>query len=142
MWDLLKNGIGSTVGSIGKAIDDCVTSDEERLSLRNELVSIEGTIGNQIRDFQKSMEQEITNRVKSDNASGSWLTKNIRPMTLIFLMVNTMLLMWATIFGDLPKDKVDMLKAWIPLLISLDVAAVTFYFGSRGMEKIKALLPT
>ena len=118
-----------------------MTSDEERLILKNEFAKIQGDIGNQVRDFKKAMEGEITERLKSDNENGSWLTKNIRPMTLIFLMVNTMGIMWATIFGDLPPDKVELLKAWIPLLISLDVAAVTFYFGSRGFEKIKGILP-
>jgi hypothetical protein len=145
MWDaavsLFKGGIEATIGSLGKAIDDNVTSDEERLILKNEFTKIKGDIGNQVRDFQKHMEGEITERLKSDNASGSWLTKNIRPMTLIFLMVNTMLIIYATIFADMPKDKVEMVKAWIPLLIALDVTAVSFYFGSRGMEKIKAILP-
>ncbi len=144
MWNplsLFTNGIDKTISGLGKAIDDNVTSDEERLILRNELANIEGSIGNHIRDFQKSMEAEITERLKSDNASGSWLPRNIRPMTLIFLMVNTMAVVYGTIFGDLSQDKIEMVKAWIPLLVALDVAAVTFYFGSRGMEKIKALLP-
>ena len=141
MWGILKNGIGATIGSLGKAIDDNVTSDEERLTLKNELAKIEGDIGNQVRDFKKVMEGEITERLKSDNENGSWLTKNIRPMTLIFLMLNTMAVIYATIFGDLSKDKIEMVKAWIPLLIALDVTAVGFYFGSRGMEKIKAILP-
>jgi hypothetical protein len=141
MWDIFKGGIDATIGSLGKAIDDNVTSDEERLTLKNEFAKIQGDIGNQVRDFKKAMEGEITERLKSDNASGSWLTKNIRPMTLIFLMVNTMFVIYATIFSDIPKDKVEMVKAWIPLLIALDVTAVGFYFGSRGMEKIKAILP-
>ena len=141
MWDLLKGGIDATIDSLGKAIDDNVTSDEERLTLKNEFTKIKGEIGNQVRDFKKAMEHEITERLKSDNASDSWLSKNIRPMTLIFLMVNTMVVIYATIFADIPKDKVEMVKAWIPLLIALDVTAVGFYFGSRGMEKIKAILP-
>jgi len=141
MWDLLKNGLEATIGSLGKAIDDNVTSDEERLILKNEFAKIQGDIGNQVRDFKKAMEGEITERLKSDNENGSWLTKNIRPLTLIFLMVNTMLVVYTTIFGDLSEDKIEMVKAWIPLLIALDVTAVSFYFGSRGMEKIKAILP-
>jgi hypothetical protein len=141
MWDLLKNGLEATIGSLGKAIDDNVTSDEERLILKNEFAKIQGDIGNQVRDFKKAMEGEVTERLKSDNENGSWLTKNIRPMTLIFLMVNTMMVVYATIFGDLSPDKIEMVKAWIPLLIALDVTAVSFYFGSRGMEKIKAILP-
>ncbi|MCK5600600.1 hypothetical protein KAR91_01955 [Candidatus Pacearchaeota archaeon] len=145
MWDaavnLFKGGIDATIGSLGKAIDDNVTSDEERLVLKNELAKIEGNIGNQVRDFQKSMEGEITERLKADNASDSWLSKNIRPMTLIFLMVTTMMVVYATIFSELTKDKIEMVKAWIPLLTALDVTAVGFYFGSRGMEKIKSILP-
>ncbi|MCK5606863.1 hypothetical protein KAR91_33480 [Candidatus Pacearchaeota archaeon] len=141
MWDLLKGGIEATIGSLGKAIDDNITSDEERLILKNEFAKIQGDIGDQVRDFKKAMEGEITERLKSDNEHGSWLTKNIRPMTLIFLMVNTMAVIYATIFGDLSQDKIEMVKAWIPLLIALDVTAVGFYFGSRGMEKIKAILP-
>lgn len=145
MWDavskLFTGGISKTIDSFGKAIDDNVTSDEERLTLRNELARIKGDIDNQVRDFEKSMEGEITRRLESDNQSDSWLTKNIRPLTLIFLMVNTMAVIYATIFAEIDEDKIEMVKAWIPLLIALDVTAVSFYFGSRGMEKIKALLP-
>lgn len=141
MWDILKSGIDATIRSLGKAIDDNVTSDEERLILKNEFAKIQGDIDNQVRDFKKAMEHEVTERLKADNASDSWLSKNIRPLTLIFLMVNTMAVIYATIFSELSVDKIEMVKAWIPLLIALDVTAVGFYFGSRGAEKIKAILP-
>jgi hypothetical protein len=139
--DLFTGGVGDAIGSIGKAIDDNVTSDEERLILRNELEKIKSDTEVKGGELEQQYESELSKRNEADSKSDSWLTKNIRPMTLIFLMVNTMAVMYITIFADLPEDKVEMVKAWIPLLIALDVTAVGFYFGGRSTEKIKALIP-
>lgn len=139
--DLFTGGVSDTIDSIGKAIDDNVTSDEERLILRNELEKIKSDTEVKGGELEQQYEAELSKRNETDSKSDSWLTRNIRPLTLIFLMVNTMIVMYITIFADLPGDKVEMVKAWIPLLIALDVTAVGFYFGGRSTEKIKALIP-
>jgi len=67
--------------------------------------------------------------------SDSWLSKNVRPMILIFLTVMTVVLAYSTIFA-LPPDKVTLLKPWIDTIGGLLSMVYGFYFGSRGLEKI------
>ena len=65
--------------------------------------------------------------------SDSWLSKNVRPMTLIFVIVCTMLL----IFIDAGVLDFSVKNEFISLLSTCLVAIISFYFGSRGFEKIK-----
>lgn len=128
-------GAGTLVKSVGGIIDDIHTSGEEKLKLKKQ-------IDGQLQSFELSMETaamqfegEVSKRHQSDMTSDSWLSKNIRPMALIFLLSTTMGLAYGTIFGELPDGKTEMLKAWIPLLVTLDTIAVGFYFGGRSLEK-------
>ena len=123
------------VESVGGVIDNLHTSTEEKLKLKAQL-------DGQLQAFQLSMETaamqfegEVSKRHLADMDSDSWLSKNIRPMALVFLLTTTMGLAYGTIFGDLPDKQTEMLKAWIPLLITLDTTAVGFYFGGRSLEK-------
>ena len=79
--------------------------------------------------------QEISKRWDSDMKSDSWLSKNTRPMTLIFLTVSVVifiLLDWFDIAFGINSGWIDLLKS---LLITVYVA----YFGSRGVEKFKSI---
>lgn len=134
---LLSLGLSELVDAFGNLLDKTTTSKEERLQLKNELAVIQGRISDKYEEALASYEKEITERHRADMASDSWLSKNIRPLTLAFLVITTMGMAYGTVFAELPESKLNMLQAWIPLLITLDTAAITFYFGSRGMEKIK-----
>lgn len=132
-------GASQLVDSVGRAIDNCVTSDEERLAIKT-------TLDKQLQDFDLAMENaaiqfetEVSTRHKTDMVSDSWLSKNIRPLTLAFLIGSTVLLAYSTIFGSLTKSQAEMVKPWISLLTTLDVTAITFYFGSRGIESFKKI---
>ena len=136
LTSLFSSGVDKVVGSVGDAIDKLVTSDEERLQLKNALQS-------EMNDFKKiqmghveSMEQQITDRHNNDMTSDSWLSKNIRPLALAFLTATTILLAYLTIFVDLTTLQVTSLEAWLPLLTNLLMLVYGFYFGSRGIEKI------
>ncbi len=133
---IFSSGASKLVDSVGSAIDNLVTSDEERLELKNKLTA-------EIHDFKKSqlshvesMEQQITDRHKADMVSDSWLSKNVRPLALVFLTCATVLLAYLTIFVDLSKLQLTSLEAWLPLLTNLLMLVYGFYFGSRGIEKI------
>ena len=77
--------------------------------------------------------QEISKRWDSDMSSDSWLSKNTRPLTLIFLTVSMVLLILLDSFNI--DFKVD--NEWIDLLKSLLITVYIAYFGSRGVEKFK-----
>ena len=79
--------------------------------------------------------QEISKRWGSDMKSDSWLSKNTRPMTLIFLTVSMVFLILLDSFEiDFSVD-----SGWVDLLKSLLITVYVAYFGSRGVEKFKSI---
>lgn len=79
--------------------------------------------------------QEISRRWVSDMQSDSWLSKNTRPMALIFLTVS----MVALILLDSTALNFDVDISWVDLLKSLLITVYVAYFGSRGVEKFKSI---
>lgn len=132
---LFSSGASKLVSSVGSAIDSLVTSDEERLTLKNEL-------NKQIDEFKETqmshvenLEKQISERHANDMKSDSWLSKNIRPITLAFLTVATVLFMYFTTFMNLDPNQLTALQSWQPLLQVLLVTTFSFYFGGRSIEK-------
>tara|TARA_R100000951_G_scaffold24369_1_gene20574 strand:- start:586 stop:1041 length:456 start_codon:yes stop_codon:yes gene_type:complete len=76
---------------------------------------------------------EVSRRWEADMASDSWLSKNTRPMMLIFLTIST----WVLIIMDSINIEFGVSTEWIELLKSLLLTCYIAYFGSRGMEKYK-----
>ena len=79
--------------------------------------------------------QEISKRWDSDMKSDSWLSKNTRPMSLIFLTVSMVIL----ILLDSFKIEFNVAEGWVSLLQTLLVTVYVAYFGSRGAEKFKSI---
>ena len=78
--------------------------------------------------------QEVSKRWESDMKSDSWLSKNTRPLTLIYLTVATSFYILLDAF-----DMAAINGAWIELLKTLLVTIYVAYFGSRGFEKIQSI---
>jgi len=78
-------------------------------------------------------EQERTKRHASDMNSDSWLSKNIRPMTLIFLSIFLALLI---VLDSAIGDGFDVKEKYISLLETLALAVYSFYFVLRGINKM------
>jgi cation transport ATPase len=75
-------------------------------------------------------QQELTKRAQADMASDSWLSKNIRPMTLIFILAAYFVFAMMSAFDNNANEKyVELLGQWGMLIMS-------FYFGGRTLEKI------
>jgi len=79
--------------------------------------------------------QEVSKRWSADMASDSWLSKNTRPMTLIFLTISMVCLILLDSFNI--AFEID--NSWVDLLKSLLVTVYVAYYGSRGAEKFKAI---
>lgn len=77
----------------------------------------------------------VTKRWQSDMQSDSWLAKNVRPLSLVFLTVSTV----ALIYLDFYDADIDVPTEWIDLLKSLLLGIYIAYFGSRGLEKYKKI---
>lgn len=78
----------------------------------------------------------VSKRWTADMSSDSWLSKNVRPLTLIFLTLATMILIYLDFFYG---DTIDVPSEWIELLKSLLLGVYIAYFGSRGIEKYKSI---
>lgn len=142
MWNAIKGmftgSIGGLVDSVGAAIDRNVTNDAERLALANELQKIANDAQMESNRAVEALESEITTRHKTDMVSDSWLSKNIRPITLIFLTVSVTALAYATVFNV--EVNVAALEMWIGLYSGLLLLVYGFYFGSRGIEKVMSIV--
>ena len=78
----------------------------------------------------KTEQNNLTERLKADMGSDSWLSKNIRPMTLIFILTGYFTFAMMSAFGkDTNENYVELLGQWGMLIMS-------FYFGGRTLEKI------
>ena len=123
---LFSGGAADLVKGVGGVIDNLHTSDEERLQA-------EAKIKELIANYEVEMEKNITSRWEADLKSDSWLSKNVRPMVLIFLIVCTMLL----IFIDAGAIKFNVKDSYIDLLQLVLITVIGAYFGGRSLEKRK-----
>lgn len=81
-------------------------------------------------DLYKTEQNNLTDRLKADMSSDSWLSKNIRPMTLIFILVAYFIFAMMSAYGhNANQSYVELLGQWGMLIMS-------FYFGGRTLEKI------
>ena len=80
--------------------------------------------------------QEVSKRWESDMKSDSWLSKNTRPMCLIFLSIMTISFIWVDSHESL---SFTVEQEWISLLKTLVTTVYVAYFGSRGAEKFKSI---
>ena len=117
---------GDLIKNVDSLVDNLTTTEEEKQQLSISLKKV-------LLDAQAKMESELSQRHANDMNSDSWLSKNVRPMTLIFVIVCTMLL----IFIDAGILDFSVKNEFISLLSTTLVAIISFYFGSRGFEKIK-----
>ena len=84
---LFSGGASKLVESVGGVLDNVITTDEEKLEAKRKLKEV-------ILSHEAEMEKNITDRWTADMNSDSWLSKNVRPLVLIFLIVCTMLLIF------------------------------------------------
>jgi len=78
-------------------------------------------------------QHELTERLKADMGSDSWLSKNIRPMTLVFILVTY------TVFGLMSAWDIEVNNNYVELLGQWGMLIMSFYFGGRTLEKIMSL---
>jgi hypothetical protein len=81
-------------------------------------------------DLYKTEQNNLTDRLKADMGSDSWLSKNIRPMTLIFILVA-----YST-FAMMSAFDLETNQAYVELLGQWGMLIMSFYFGGRTLEKI------
>jgi len=123
---ILSAGAGELIKNVGGVIDNLHTSAEEKLEAEQKIKQL-------ISNYEVEMEKQITERWKMDMTSDSWLSKNIRPLVLIFLVVSTVLL----VFIDAGVIAFEVKASWVDLLQLVLITVIGAYFGGRSLEKVK-----
>ena len=123
---IFSAGAGELIKNVGGVIDNLHTSKEEKLAA-------EQKIKDMIMGYEAEMQKQVTERWKMDMQSDSWLSKNIRPLVLVFLVVATVLL----IFIDAGAINFKVENKWTDLLQLVLITVIGAYFGGRTAEKFK-----
>ena len=123
---LFSGGAADLVKNVGGVIDNLHTSKEEKLAAEQKIKEL-------VANYEVEMEKNITDRWKADMNSDSWLSKNVRPMILIFLVVSTVLM----IFIDAGTIQFTVEQKWTDLLQLVLITVIGAYFGGRSFEKSK-----
>ena len=120
-------GKGTDVaGKVGGLVDRFVRTKDEKAEFEKEVTKI-------LIDAEADMQKNVTDRWKADMGSDSWLSKNVRPLVLMFLIFNTMLL----IFIDAGYIEFKVEDNWVDLLQVLLLTVIAAYFGGRTVEKTR-----
>ena len=127
----LLSGLGSllsgdTIKDIGGVIDNLHTSGEEKAEAKQKLESI-------LAQAEQAAQAQVSARWVADLKHGSWLSKNIRPLTLIFL---TGVFVILSVFdGNLGEFTIG--EAYVPVYQTLLMTVYAAYFAGRSIEKVK-----
>jgi hypothetical protein len=109
---ILTGGVKETVDAVANAVDRFVATPEEKEAIR------------------QSIESEITKRWEADSLTDSWLSKNVRPLTLVTVMVFLVLM---TFFEGFGISSVN--ERWIGLWELVSVTVIGGYFAVRTVDK-------
>jgi len=126
LTSIFSSGATELVKGVGGVIDSLHTSKEEKLEAERKVKEL-------IASYEVQMEKEISSRWNADMKSDSWLSKNVRPLVLVFLVIATVLL----IFIDAGAIDFTVEAKWTDLLQLVLITVIGAYFGGRSLEKTK-----
>ena len=124
LGSIFSGGAKDLVEGVGGVIDDLHTSKEEKLEAERKVKEL-------VSSYQSTLEKEISSRWNADMNSDSWLSKNVRPLVLVFLVISTVLM----IFIDAGTIKFTVEQKWTDLLQLVLITVIGAYFGGRSFEK-------
>ena len=117
---------GDAIKDIGNIVDDLHTSGEEKAEAKQKITQI-------LAQAEQAAQAQVSARWEADLKYGSWLSKNIRPLTLIFL---TGVFVVLSVFdGNAGEFKIG--EAYVPVYQTLLMTVYAAYFAGRSIEKVK-----
>tara|TARA_Y100000356_G_scaffold33577_1_gene25270 strand:+ start:604 stop:1002 length:399 start_codon:yes stop_codon:yes gene_type:complete len=121
---LFGNAGGSVIDKISGVVDKFVHTKDEKAAFEKEMTKI-------LIDAEAAMQKNVTDRWKADLEHGNWLTRSVRPLVLVFLIVSTVLM----VFVDSGSVKFNVEQKWTDLLQLVLITVIGAYFGGRSFEK-------
>jgi len=115
---------GSVVEKISGVVDKFVRTKDEKAEFEKQMTEI-------LIDAEAAMQKNVTERWKADLEHGNWLTRSVRPLILIFLVVSTVLM----VFIDAGSLAFEVEEKWTDLLQLVLMTTIGAYFGGRSVEK-------
>ena len=115
----------SLIGNASTIIVECVTTKEEKLTLKNKMKEI-------LAQAESNAQEQVTRRWEADAKAG-WLPANIRPLTMAFLTI----MLVAMSFFDGNVGGFQMNPVYVPVYQTLLMVVYSAYFAGRSIEKIK-----
>ncbi len=119
---------GGVIKEVGNVLDKLTTTEEERLEVKKQIQQI-------LEDADSKAQEEVSKRWEADMKSDSFLSKNIRPMILIYLTV----IFTSLAFFDGNIGEFGLAKEYIPIFQTLLVTVYGAYFVGRTWEKAKSI---
>jgi len=117
---------GSILEKLSGVADKFIQTKEEKDQFQKEMTEI-------MIKAEADMQKNVTDRWQADLQHGNWLTRSVRPLVLIFLIVSTVLL----VFIDSGAMSFNVEQKWTDLLQLVLITVIGAYFGGRSFEKIK-----
>ena len=117
---------GSILEKLSGVADKFIQTKEEKAQFEKEMTEI-------MIKAEAEMQKNVTDRWQADLQHGNWLTRSVRPLVLIFLIVSTVLL----VFIDSGAIGFNVEQKWTDLLQLLLITVIGAYFGGRSFEKLK-----
>ena len=117
---------GNVIKDIGGVLDNLHTSGEEKAEAERKIKSI-------LVQAEQAAQQQVSARWEADMKHGSWLSKNIRPLTLIFLTICFVIL--SVFDGNLGEFTIG--AAYVPVYQTLLMTVYAAYFAGRSIEKVR-----
>lgn len=117
---------GSVAEKISGIIDKHTFSKEEKARFEKEMTEV-------FIKAEQDMQHNVTERWKADLEHGNWLTRSVRPLVLVFLIVTTVLM----VFIDSGSLQFNVEEKWTDLLQLVLITVIGAYFGGRSIEKVR-----
>ena len=121
---LFGNAGGGIVDKISGVVDKFVRTKDEKAEFEKQMTEI-------LIEAEAAMQKNVTERWKADLEHGNWLTRSVRPLVLIFLIVSTVLM----VFIDSGSINFTVEEKWTELLQLVLMTTIGAYFGGRSAEK-------
>jgi len=130
MKNILAKLFGAAGGNIAEKISGIIDkhtfSKVEKAQFEKEMTQV-------WIDAEADIQKNVTERWKTDMNSDSWLSKNVRPIVLLFLVLSTVLI----VFIDAGVIAFNVKEKWVDLLQLVLITVIGAYFGGRSYEKTK-----
>ena len=117
---------GNIVDKLAGVADKFIRTKDEKAEFEKEMTQI-------FIEAESQMQKNVTERWKADLEHGNWLTRSVRPLVLIFLIVATVLM----VFIDSGSLAFNVEEKWTDLLQIILITVIGSYFGGRSIEKIR-----